>query len=326
MRAGDDFEGILRRIGFTGLEKIEDRTLDSAIYPETGEVFIGYYRGNLVITAQNLPLYLVDKETSGIQGKIIEAFPEDEICAISLSGTINHWAFAVIDQGSKVRAKAGDMDNGTVLDIGQPLEEELELLLRSEINSRGEREYYLRDGEAPLREDQVGENIIFRIVSRYTGEPLDLDDGLFEAGLFGYRFQSLTGPQLAEMNFYGEWTGNYTYGDGYRESIKGRTVDFVIEMEVENGNLKGVSREENKEAATINGFIVDDFIGFVHQYPVKYSLNENGESLVDVTKAGSRVFYTGLFDDKTGRFRGIWRIEGRNNWGEWSMKKANGIG
>ena len=322
MTAGDDFEGILRRIGFTGLEKMEDSPLDSAIYPETGIVFIGYYKGNLFITAQQLPLYLVDPETNAIGRRIIETFPDDEICAISLSGTINHWAFAVIDQGSKVRAKAGDMDNGTVLDAGQPLEEELELLSRSKMNSRGEREYYLRDGEEPLREDQVGENIIFSVVSRYTGEPLDKDEDVFEAGLFGFRYMSLTGPQPGEMIFFGEWRGSYTYGEGYRESIKGRTVDFVIEMEVENGNLKGVSREENKEPATINGFIFDDFIGFVHQYPVKYSLNENGESVIDVTRTGSRVFYSGLFDDKTGRFRGIWRIEGRNNWGEWTMKKA----
>ena len=97
-------------------------------------------------------------------------------------------------------------------------------------------------------------------------------------------------------------------------------------MEVVNGSLKGISREENKEAASINGFIVDDFIGFVHQYPVKYSFNEKGESMVDVNKTGSKVLYSGLFDSKTGRFRGIWRIEGRNNWGEWTMKKMNDIG
>jgi hypothetical protein len=126
---------------------------------------------------------------------------------------------------------------------------------------------------------------------------------------------------LTELSYCGVWSGSYTYGKGYKDSIKGTTSNFLIHMEVENSVLKGTSKEEGKEAATINGFIADNFIGFIHQYPIKYAINSKGETVADNSKRGSKVYYSGLFDQKTNSFRGIWRIEGRDNWGEWTMKK-----
>jgi hypothetical protein len=318
---GDNFENILTKIGFTSLEKIGNQSVDSAIYPEKNEIYIGFYKGNLLITAQTLPLYLVNPGQNTIERRLTQLFPETEICAISLSSSTNHWAFAIIDQAGKKRIKGGDMDAGTVFDIGQPVQEELELLSKSKLNPKGEREYYLGDDHQVYREDQVGENFIFELFKRYTGVRLDEDDELFEVGLFGYKFQSFDGPTLLDISYCGEWSGYYTYGEGYRDSIKGKSSDFVIRMDVENGNVRGTSQEEGKEPAIINGFMGDDFIGFIHQYPVRYTFNDKGESVADISKPGSKILYSGLFDNKTNTFRGIWHIEGKNNWGEWKMKK-----
>jgi hypothetical protein len=321
LREETNIESILKSIGYDDLEKIDDMPFDSVIYPDGNDIYIGIYKGNLIITAQELPLYFIDLESNEIEKRFIKLFPDAEICALSLNSTINHWAFSVIQNGKKVRTKAGDINSGTIIDFGQSLEEELQLLSGSRLNAKGQREYNIIDSGEFDREDQVGEEFVFEIAKRYLDERLDKDEDLFETVFWGYRSHSFAGPRLMDLTYCGVWSGHYTYGQGYRDSIKGASRNFLIQMDVVNGTLKGTSKEEDKEPATINGFIVDNFIGFVHQYPVKYSFNEKGESVADSAKPGSRIYYSGLFDQTTNSFRGIWRIEGRNNWGEWAMKK-----
>ena len=59
-----DIEAIIRSIGYNDLEKINDIPFDSAIYPNESEIYIGVYKGNLIITAQELPLYFLDEESN----------------------------------------------------------------------------------------------------------------------------------------------------------------------------------------------------------------------------------------------------------------------
>jgi hypothetical protein len=315
------FEDILTKIGFTGLEKTQDLSLDSVIYPKDKYVYIGFYKGNLIISAQYLPFYFLDRGSNIVERKVVELFPGTEICALSLSSTINHWGFAIIKDGKKIRLKGGVADSGTVMDIGEPVKEELPLLSRSRLNDKGKREYILQDGGDVFQEDQVGEEFIFELFKRYTGDRLDHDEDTYEARFFGYSYQSLSGPDYLDIPYCGGWSGYYIYGSGYKDTVKGKTVDFEIRMDVEHGVMKGISKEEGKEPAEISGFIFDQFVGFTHRYPVHYFINAKGESIVDASKPGSKVFYSGLYDYKTSSFRGIWRIEGRNNWGEWFMKK-----
>src|SRR5258706_13191692 len=129
-----NIESIIKSIGYGDLEKIGDIPFDSAIYPEGNDIYIGIYKGNLIIAAQELPLYLIDHESNEIEKRFIKLFPDTEICALSLNSTINHCAFSVIQNGKRVRTKAGDIDSGTVIDLGQPLEEELQLLSGSRLN------------------------------------------------------------------------------------------------------------------------------------------------------------------------------------------------
>jgi hypothetical protein len=136
---GANFEAILNSIGYNNLEKIDDVPFDSAIYPNSNDIYIAIYKGNLIITAQDLPLYFIDQEPNEIEKRVIKSFPEAEICALSLNSTVNHFAFSIIENGKKVRVKVADMNAGTVIDFGLPLEEELDLLARSRITSEGQR-------------------------------------------------------------------------------------------------------------------------------------------------------------------------------------------
>ena len=77
------------------------------------------------------------------------------------------------------------------------------------------------------------------------------------------------------------------------------------------------------EPATIAGFIIDSFIGFIKEYPYKYILDENGNSHKLESEKPSNVSYSGLYDAITDSFKGIWRIENTKYWGEWTMKRGS---
>ena len=120
-------------------------------------------------------------------------FPNSEICSIVLHSAVNLWGYSVTQNGQKIRARAGSADDGTFVEIGEPLEEEKELLSKSKLDDNGNRTYLLDDfPNEPFNEDQVGENFVFSICKRYFDEELDCaDDLLFETTLTGYRFETV---------------------------------------------------------------------------------------------------------------------------------------
>jgi hypothetical protein len=137
--------------------------------------------------------FFEDNETQ-IEKTLSRIFPNSEICSIVLHSAVNLWGYAVTQNGQIIRARAGSADDGTFVEIGEPLEEEKELLSKSKLDDNGNRIYFLNDSlDEPFNEDQVGENYVFSICKRYFGEELDrADDLLFETTLTGYSFQTST--------------------------------------------------------------------------------------------------------------------------------------
>ena len=83
----------------------------------------------------------------------------------------------IINNGKVIRHRAGDSDNGTFIDIGNPLEEEKELLSKSSVVANGVRVYKFEEQPGEIfNEDQVGENFVFNICPRYLKYPLDEAD------------------------------------------------------------------------------------------------------------------------------------------------------
>jgi hypothetical protein len=137
-----------------------------------------------------MPMHFFDISESETEKILKRTFPNSEICSIVLQSTVNLWAYSVIKNGQKIRTRAGSADDGTFIEIGEPLEEEKNLLNKSTVDNEGNRTYLLEDfPDEQFTEDQVGENFVFAICSRYFGEQLDsADDVLFETLLTGYSY------------------------------------------------------------------------------------------------------------------------------------------
>jgi len=316
-------ENLLGKLGFENLTEVEAKSYDVVMYPDKETVYIGNYKDNLIICADNLPLNFFDRSLSDTEKILIDYFPNAEISAVSLQSAINHFGFAVIKKGEKIRVKAGDADIGTAIDFGEPIEQEKELLSKSKVDSNGQRVYYL-DGPSnePYLENQVGENIIFEIFRRYTGASLDEDDDLLDTSLKGYKFTS--GAFSYDQYFSGTWQGEYSYGEGYRDLVRGKIEVFTLDLSLTNGEIKGACIDGNKQSdqpATIRGFLFDTFIGFIKEYPFRYVFDDKGETQKEVSKQSNNISYSGLYDPLTDTFKGIWRIENKKFWGEWKMKR-----
>ncbi|WP_343693858.1 hypothetical protein [Chitinophaga sp.] len=180
-----DAEKLLQKMKIEQFEKIADEPYDVAIYPRAQQIYIGIYRQNLIISSWDITDPAFSKELSEYEQVLTDLFPASEICTIQLHSGVNHWGYAVIRNGEKVRIRCGNADQGTIIDFGEPLEEELELLSKSEIKN-GKRIYHLDDDE-PYAEDQVGENFVAEIWKRYTGKNLFQDDEVFEFNLAGFK-------------------------------------------------------------------------------------------------------------------------------------------
>lgn len=172
-----DTEELLHDLGFDSLTRIEDETFDGVINPEDNCVYIGFYKDNLLICAPDIPMLLFEKFETPVEKFLKHRFPKAEICSIMLQSTVNLWGFAVIVNGQKIRVKAGCAEDGTFIDMGEPLDEEKELLSKSKLYEDGSRIYFLDDfPDEPFHEDQVGENFVFSICKRYFEEELNYAD------------------------------------------------------------------------------------------------------------------------------------------------------
>ena len=61
---------------------------------------------------------------------------------------------------------------------------------------------------------------------------------------------------------------------------------------------------------TVKGYIDEDHISFVKQYPCLYEYDENGKVLIDDSQPGHDVLYDGYWDKSEGKWNGEWEVEG----------------
>ena len=188
-------EQLLRDIGFSGLRKIADDSFDRVIHPEGQRVYMGTYGDNILICTADMPMQFFEEVSTPVEKRLNELFPASEICAIVLHSVVDLWGFSVTVNGRKIRAKAGSADDGTFLELGTPLEEELDLLSTAQLDEDGNRVYPMEDpDEGPLPESAVGEEYVFSISKRYLGESLDdATDELFDMMMMGYAYEKMIG-------------------------------------------------------------------------------------------------------------------------------------
>ena len=182
---------LLESLGFTNVVSAEPEPFEIAIYPRDERIFVGNYRVCTILSSDTLTMDIFSYADNPLEQKLVTLFPNSEICAITLHSAMNLWGYIVIKNGLRIRQRLGDSDGVTILDIGDPLKEEMELLSQSEIGEDGQRVYHLkRMSSDSLTEDQVGENFVFELFRRYTGEPLDKNDNLlFETSFEGFNYE-----------------------------------------------------------------------------------------------------------------------------------------
>lgn len=181
---------LLKDLGFNNLTKIDNEPFEVAINPDDNRVYIGTYKDNLLVCAPDIPMQFFEDNETLTEKTLNRIFPNSEICSIVLHSTVNLWGYSVTKNGQKIRARAGSADDGTFVELGEPLDEEKELLSKSKIDENGNRIYLFDDfPDEPLSEDQVGENFVFSVCKRYFDEELDsADELLFDTTLTGYKY------------------------------------------------------------------------------------------------------------------------------------------
>lgn len=173
---------VLRQIGFQKIEKIGRSSPETAFYPDENEVHSGVVGDCRLIFSQGLPEdFIGGMELSLTEEKLIEMFPNGSILAAVLHSGNNTYGYALIENGKKVRLKAGHADRAVVMDEGEPLEEEKNLLEAATTDEQGDRWFHFEGSDEPYPEHAVGEDFVFSVMQRFLGQRPDGENDYMES-------------------------------------------------------------------------------------------------------------------------------------------------
>lgn len=184
-----DKNELFESLGYYELKSVDNQYFESIMNPDDDKIYIGKYNGNTIICMQDLPLESLDKTVSRAEKMLSNKFPNIDIVTFALHSVVNLWGYSIVNNGKKLRVRAGSSEGGTMVEFGKILEEEKELFSKSKMNSSGERIFLFEDmPDEEFQDDQVGENFVFDISRKYLGENLDACDELFETKFEGFTF------------------------------------------------------------------------------------------------------------------------------------------
>jgi hypothetical protein len=116
------------------------------------------------------------------------------------------------------------------------------------------------------------------------------------------------------VNISGQWLGYFQYGPEYGD-LYGEKVTFSFVLENLNNDqfygkcyeLEGVG--VNPQVSIINGYIEDDFINFVKEYPEHFGIEQDGSFVKQKFNSKPILTYTGQYNHRTQSYQGTWEIE-----------------
>jgi hypothetical protein len=114
------------------------------------------------------------------------------------------------------------------------------------------------------------------------------------------------------LNIKGLWTGTLVYGKEYG-GYAGHELHFDMELDQENERIWGKALDTggkgmNTDPATIEGQLGSAKINFVKQYEsLHYALL--GKTIINKSRKGPLIHYTGTYDAASDMFSGKWKIE-----------------
>jgi len=175
-----DEASIIRALGGQYYISKEEVSLDECIYPNDDSVNIGYYNGNIIISANimftaellesnhNLSLMPVEKN-------LVQLFPTSEIIIASCMSVINYHGYALIKNGEKIRLKAISSESEK-RDFGKQTKEEEEIY-KTSYQKDGQYFWKYDDDEDEYEEAQLMEDFTFGFAERLLGVRIDGEDG-----------------------------------------------------------------------------------------------------------------------------------------------------
>lgn len=95
------------------------------------------------------------------------------------------------------------------------------------------------------------------------------------------------------------------------------SVAFKMEVELDdNLNFSGTIWEAEfssltEEMPTVKGYIEEDHISFVLNYPLFYARDEKGQVYIYASKEGHEVIYDGYWNNVSKEWVGEWEVEGQ---------------
>ena len=115
---------------------------------------------------------------------------------------------------------------------------------------------------------------------------------------------------MNDDRYCGKWAGEYTYGDDYIESLRGKCVAFEIDITLVNGLIQGHCTDAEatphfEQPALIEGSILGQTISFVKRYPYYWQHEEKGQRFLPKLPS-QEILYSGQFTNE--QFEGEWEI------------------
>jgi hypothetical protein len=175
---------ILQKLYSRNYTELEPVMFDECIYPEMddGSVYLGNYNGNLIISTYTdvIVEHFYTDTISSTEQALIDLFPNSEIGSFSLHSGVNYYAWAIISNGKKIRVKVGDADSDEDNNV----------------------KYRWPSDNAVYSENQIGENYVSRIWSRFTGTELMEDDELNNVLFRAYQMESKSKSVKGKQTFW----------------------------------------------------------------------------------------------------------------------------
>lgn len=153
--------------------------LDRAFYPAE-DLSIGIFQGTAIISYDKIAESVIDTDgTSAWEGRLRQAFPEQEMMVAILHSVVNLAGYALFRKGKRLRRFCCSADDGIFRDEGERWQAEAKVFDRSHFNSDGL--LVIDDGDEEMPLDCYGEELVFDLSQQILGFRLDNGpDGFYQ--------------------------------------------------------------------------------------------------------------------------------------------------
>jgi hypothetical protein len=110
------------------------------------------------------------------------------------------------------------------------------------------------------------------------------------------------------------WEGIFTYEDGYDEADQYIDVNFKMELIFTDSSFTGFSTDSESKGlfdkpADVKGFVDDEKISFILNYPCSYYKDDNGRLVLDRESKHPEIHYLGFWDGDKNNVYGTWEMK-----------------